>query len=177
MTESSSSPSRRRWLSVGVAAVAAVAGGGYAWRRFQPHHVADGAEQQFWSQTFATPDGAPLSLQQFQGKPLLVNFWATWCPPCVEELPLLNRFHAERKVAVLGLAVDQPQAVLKFLAKLPLQFPIGMAGAAGTTLTRTLGNEQGGLPFSLLLGSDGRVAQRKIGQLVEDDLARWSQSL
>ncbi|MFT3813757.1 MAG: TlpA disulfide reductase family protein [Acidovorax sp.] len=175
MTEPSS-PSRRRWLYAGVAAAAAVAGGGIAWRRFQPHDVADGAEQQLWGQTFTTPEGAPLSLQPFRGKPLLVNFWATWCPPCVEELPLLNRFHAERKVAVLGLAVDQPQAVLKFLAKLPLQFPIGMAGAAGTTLTRTLGNEQGGLPFSLLLGGDGRVAQRKIGQLTADDLARWSQS-
>jgi thiol-disulfide isomerase/thioredoxin len=169
---------RRRWLYGGVAAAAALGGGALAWWRFQPHGAADGAVQSLWRQTFTTPDGAPLAMQSFQGRPLLVNFWATWCPPCVEELPLLNRFYAERKAQgwqVVGLAIDQPLAVRQFLARLPLQFPIGMAGMGGTELGRAMGNLQGGLPFTVLLGANGRVLQRKMGQLTADNLARWGQ--
>lgn len=168
---------RRRWLYAGVAAAAALGGGALAWWRFQPHAMADGAEQALWGQTFTTPEGAPLAMESFRGKPLLVNFWATWCPPCVEELPLLNRFYGERKAQgwqVVGLAIDQPSAVRQFLARLPLQFPVGMAGMGGTELGRAMGNLQGGLPFTVLLGANGRVLQRKMGQLTADDLAQWS---
>lgn len=169
-------PARRRWLFAGVAAAAALGGGGLAWWRFQPHGMADGAEQALWGQTFTTPEGAPLAMEAFRGKPLLVNFWATWCPPCVEELPLLNRFfgeHQARGWQVVGLAIDQPSAVRKFLARLPLDFPVGMAGMGGTELGRALGNLQGGLPFTVLLGANGRVVHRKMGQLTADDLAQW----
>lgn len=170
--------SRRRWLYAGVAAAAAVGGGGLAWWRFQPHEVAEGAEQALWSQSFTTPDGAPLAMASFQGKPLLVNFWATWCPPCVEELPLLNRFYQDHRAQgwqVVGLAIDQLSAVRKFLGKLPLDFPVGMAGMGGTELGRALGNLQGGLPFTVLLGGNGRVLHRKMGQVSPQDLASWSQ--
>src|SRR5690606_26992428 len=131
----------------------------------------------FWSLSFPPPDGgAPLLLEAFKGRPLLVNFWATWCPPCVEELPLLNRFYGENKDKgwqLIGLAVDKTDPVKRFLSRLPLDFPVGMAGMQGTELARSLGNAAGGLPYTVVFGPNGRVAERKIGQMQEADLQAW----
>lgn len=170
--------SRRRWLMAGVAGAAALGGAGLAWWRLQPHGMAASAEQQLLQQHFVAPDGSPLTLERWRGTPLLVNFWATWCPPCVRELPMLDAFAARQDqhgIQVIGLAVDKPEAVQRFLGRQPLRFPVALAVEGGLGLTRSLGNLQGGLPFTVLLGEDGRVRQRKIGELTSDDLASWSQ--
>lgn len=166
---------RRKWL-IAAGVLAGAAGAGAAWWRLQPHAADPGVEQVLWSQAFDTPDGASLSMQSFRGKPLVVNFWATWCPPCVEELPLLDRFFQENKVngwQILGLAVDQPSAVRGFLQKLPLSFPVGMAGLAGTELSKSMGNLTGALPFTVVLGADGVIRQRKMGKVTPQDLSAW----
>ncbi len=168
---------RRRLLYAGVAAAAAASGAGWAWWKFRPHDAQPGAAEALWSQSFLTPDGAALPLQPFQGKPLLLNFWATWCPPCVAELPLLNGFFKQQSAKgwqVLGLAVDQPSAVRGFLARAPVDFAVGMAGLGGTDLSRALGNLTGGLPFTVVFAADGRILHRKMGQLSADDLQRWA---
>ena len=168
----------RRGLMMAVAGTAAMAGAGVAWWRLQPGDTAPGAEQALWSMQFDTPGGQqPLVMRALAGKPLVLNFWATWCPPCVEELPLLNRFYAEQQSKgwqVVGLAIDQPSAVRKFLEKLPLAFPVGLAGLEGSDLGRSLGNLTGGLPFTVVFGADGRVLHRKMGQISADDLKSWS---
>ncbi|CAN7584418.1 TlpA disulfide reductase family protein [Acidovorax sp. Leaf78] len=171
------SPARRRMLYAGVAGAAALGGAGLAWWKFQPHAIDSGAEQALWTQEFERPEGGTLALQSLAGKPLLLNFWATWCPPCVEELPMLNAFYREQAAngwQVLGLAIDQPSAVRKFLARIPLEFPVGLAGLGGTELGRSLGNLTGGLPFTVVLGSNGRVLHRKMGQVTPQDLQLWS---
>jgi thiol-disulfide isomerase/thioredoxin len=121
-----------------------------------------------------TPQSDKLSMQSLRGRPLLLNFWATWCAPCVEELPLLNDFHRQNKGngwQVLGLAVDKLAPVQSFLRKMPLDFPVGMAGLAGVELGRGLGNVAGGLPFSVVFGANGAVLYRKLGRLHPADLA------
>lgn len=169
---------KRLFLTGGVAAVAGLAGAGWAWWRFQPHAVEDGTLQALWQHTWEDPNGQPVVMQHFKGRPLLLNFWATWCPPCVEEMPLLNAFYHERRSegwTVLGLAVDQPSAVRQFLQRLPVDFPIGMAGLGGTELSKRLGNATGGLPFTVVLDARGEIAHRKIGQVKPGDLAAWVQ--
>lgn len=168
---------RRRLLYGGVAAGAALAGAGWAWWRYQPHALStQAAEVSFFEQTFETPAGAPLKAEDFRGKPLLLNFWATWCPPCIAELPMLSEFFVAQQARgwqVLGLAVDQPAAVRKFLERSPVSFPIAMAGAEGTQLSRSLGNLVGGLPFTVVFGADGSVQQRKMGEIKPRDLVDW----
>lgn len=168
---------RTIWMT-GVATAAGAAGVGVAWWRYQPNAVATDAGATFWASQFEDPHGDALNLAAWSGKPLLVNFWATWCPPCVEELPLLNAFyrtHAARGWQVLGLAVDQVGPVRQFLQKLPLNFPVGMAGLAGTELSRGLGNLGGGLPYSLVFDRSGAVQHQKVGKLSAEDLALWAQ--
>jgi thiol-disulfide isomerase/thioredoxin len=148
-----------------------------AWWKFQPHAVEPGAEEALWSMEFERPEGGTLALKTLAGKPLLVNFWATWCPPCVDELPMLNAFfrdQAKRGWQVVGLAIDQPSSVRKFLARLPLDFPVGLAGLGGTELGRSLGNLTGGLPFTVVLSPSGKIVHRKMGQVTSDDLRGWS---
>ena len=167
---------RRGLLYAGAAAAAAASGAGWAWWKFRPHDVQQGATDALWGQSFQTPDGAALAMASFQGRPLLLNFWATWCPPCVAELPLLNGFfrqQAGKGWQVLGLAVDQPSAVRTFLGRAPVDFPVGMAGLGGTDLSRALGNLTGGLPFTVLFAADGRVLHRKMGQISPDELQGW----
>ena len=169
---------RRHVLTGGVAAAAALAGAGWAWWRYQPHDAADGAVDALWGQQWDGPQGQTVRMADFRGRPLLLNFWATWCPPCVEELPLLNAFYREQQGKgwqVLALAVDQAGPVRKFLERLPLAFPVAMAGLSGVDLSKQLGNTGGGLPFTILFDRQGRVAERKIGQVHAEDLQAWLQ--
>lgn len=166
---------RQLLLLGGVGTAAALAGGGYAWWRFRPQPQ-ERVPPGFWSRSFPGPQGGQLRLADLRGRHLLVNFWATWCPPCVEEMPLLDRFyreHASNGWQVVGIAIDQAPAVMQFLGRTPVSFPIGLAGMEGTALGRDLGNATGGLPYTVLIGPDGRVLQRKIGQLSAEELARW----
>ena len=169
---------RRTWVGVGVAAVAAAAGGGLAWWRHEPQRVLSAAEQAFWAATLNDPLGQPVDFNAMRGRPLLLNFWATWCPPCVQELPMLNAFYqanAPRGWQVVGLAVDQPKAVQSFMKKLPLSFPVAMAGFNGVELSRSLGNPNGSLPYTVVMDRSGQVVHQKVGRVSEEDLAEWAQ--
>ena len=167
----------RRKLMAGVAAAAGLAGAGVAWWKYQPAPMLSGVEEALWRLSFDTPNGSSLAMQDLRGRPVLLNFWATWCPPCVEEMPMLSRFfqeHAPNGWQVLGLAVDQPSSVRNFLQKTPVSYPIGMAGLGGTELGRSLGNLAGGLPFTVVLGSAGTVLHRKMGRVSPADLQVWA---
>lgn len=165
----------RRWM-LGAGVAAAVAGAGVAWWRLQPGASPPESVQAFWQHRFEQPEGGELDMSRFRGKPLLVNFWATWCPPCVEELPMIEAFwreHADKGIQVLALAIDQPSSVRRFLARQPLSFPMGLAGVGGADLARSLGNLNGGLPFSVFFKADASIYKQKLGQLTPDDLRAW----
>lgn len=169
--------SRRQWMWVaGVGLASAAAGGGWAWWRSRPTAAEQEAGLAFWDRSFETPAGASLAMQSLRGRPLLLNFWATWCPPCIAELPLLDGFFRENSSnnwQVLGIAIDQLASVKGFLERSPVAFPVVMAGQGGIELTRSLGNLHGGLPFSVLFDTNGSVLRRKMGKLTADDLQSW----
>ncbi len=137
--------------------------------------VLTGADK-LWELTFDTPSQKPLVMAQLKGKPLLINFWATWCAPCVEEMPRLQQFyqaqigHSAKRFELLGIAADKAESVVKFLEKTPVTFPITLAGFDGIALSQSLGNTQGGLPYSILLDEKGALLFKKEGQLTSDDL-------
>lgn len=172
----------RRSLLVAAGVTAALAGSGVAWWQGQSSgndtdRPGDPAPAGFWDAQWDAPGGGKVAMQSLAGRPLLLNFWATWCPPCIEELPLINAFYVKNKSngwQVLALAVDKLAAVQAFLQKSPLDFPVGMAAMAGTELGRSLGNLTGGLPFTVIFGAGGSVLHRKMGRVSPDDLAQWS---
>ncbi len=164
---------RRRLALWGAGALAAGAGLGWAWWRQQP---AGGGSEAWWHMRFDRPEGGQLSLAEFRGRVLVLNFWATWCPPCIKELPEFDRLQiaqAARGVHVVGLAVDGPTPVRQFLARQPVRFAIGMAGFEGTDLSRQLGNSTGALPFTVVFDRQGQVRHRKLGQTQFDELTGW----
>ena len=166
---------RRHWM-LGVGGLAAAVGAGVAWRRLQPGATETQDVQAFWQKRLDGLNGETLNMATFRGKPLLLNFWATWCPPCVQELPMIEAFwrqHATNGIQVLALAIDQPSAVRHFVSTQGLTMPVALAGLEGTALAKLLGNVNGGLPFSVFFREDGSIYRKKLGQLVQSDLDGW----
>ena len=118
------------------------------------------------SASFADQRGKSRRLVEWRGKALVVNFWASWCTPCREEIPLLNaaqQQHESRGLQVVGIAIDNAANVGEFTRKIPISYPVLIADASGIDLMRELGNRAGGLPFNVLLDRQGRLVARKLG--------------
>lgn len=120
------------------------------------------------------PNGQPVPLSRYDGKPLLLNFWASWCPPCVGEMPVFDAFAARRTdVQVVGVAVEPIEAVRDHLAAHPVAYPI-LVGSEGTRdESWVFGNGRGVLPYTVLIGADGRIVKRHAGAFDADMLDRW----
>lgn len=128
------------------------------------------------AKVFNAPVTEVKSLASLKGKVVYLEFWATWCAPCVDEMPLLDAFFRQNAAngwQVVGLAIDQPSAVRRFLERVPVSFPIGLAGLGGTEMSKALGNQVGGLPFSVVVGASGNVLRRKMGRISVGELAQW----
>ena len=168
--------SKRQVVFGGVAVLAAIAGSGLALKK-QPAGIDMETQQALWNAEFDTPDGQVLKMQNLQGRPLVINFWATWCAPCVEEMPLLDIFFRQNVAKgwqMVGLAIDQPSRVRQYLSQNAISYPIGLAGMTGTELGRLLGNEVGGLPFTVVLDGKGGLIQRKLGKLSAQEIQAWA---
>lgn len=166
------SPVTRRLILAGAGVGAAAVGASLAWRKLNPP-AASPVAQAFWARRFPGLDGTEVDVARWRGKPLLVNFWATWCPPCVKELPEINQFYKEASAKgwrVLGLAIDQAEPVQAFLKKTPLDFTIALGGPEGLSLVRELGNPAGGLPFSVVFDETGEISWRRLGVTQLSDL-------
>ena len=167
---------RRHWVIGAVACAAALGGFSLAWHALESPGEPVVMEPGFWQLQFETPDGQVFRIDSLRHKTLLLNFWASWCAPCVEELPLLSGFHSSNVAngwQVLGLAIDERDPVRHFLAQTPISFPVVLAGGPGIELSKSLGNRMGGLPFTAVINSREQIVHRKMGRVSVDDLRAW----
>lgn len=134
---------------------------------------AHAAATNLYARTLEDLAGKPQALRQWKGKPLLVNFWATWCAPCVQEMPELSAIaneEAGRRFNVIGVGIDSTAAMREFAAKHNIKYPLLVGGMGGTDIAREFGNANGGLPFTVLIGADGQVRKTYLGKLKFDEL-------
>lgn len=128
----------------------------------------------FYGRSFPNLQGGDVALSDYLGKPMVLNFWATWCPPCVKEMPDLDALHAKHPgVHFVGLAVDTATNVERFIQKVQVSYSLLVAGHGGIQSMRELGNKQGGLPFTVVFDAAGHVAHRILGQVKPDELDRF----
>lgn len=128
------------------------------------------------AQTLHGLDGKTHYLREWTNKPVLLNFWATWCTPCRKEMPDLARWQTEfsdQNLQIVGIAIDDAESVKQFLQTVPVNYPILLAPDTGTQLSFNLGNQMGVLPFSVFVNPDGTVTTTHIGVLHKDMLKQW----
>ncbi|VAW97888.1 hypothetical protein MNBD_GAMMA22-385 [hydrothermal vent metagenome] len=124
---------------------------------------------------FTLPDltNKARSVSEWDGKVMLINFWATWCPPCVREVPTLNKLHRDFKdkgFVVIGIAIDSLDAVQDFVDPLDLQYPILLAEQQGIELSQAYGNRLGILPFSIIVDKQGKIIERHRGEITYEQV-------
>ncbi len=172
--------SRGNWLILALAVLAAALGG-YAEHRRQASSPDIAAASSLIGQpapeiTLSDLDGKRHRLSDYRGRRVLLNFWATWCRPCLEEMPALDHAQAkfgENAAIVIGIAMDEPTHVKAFLAAHPVSYPIliGRTGPDNTSLQ--LGNTSQILPYSVLIDTDGRMLSSHAGVPSASRLEQW----
>ncbi len=163
---------RRQWVMAGAGASAAAAGVSWSLWRGSPTRA-----DALWALRLPQPDGSELAMSSLRGKPLLVNFWATWCAPCVRELPAINGFYQQtfsKGWQVVGVAVDNLEPVKSFLGKVKLDFPVVLAGLEGLKLAQALGDQTSALPFTVLINATGEITHKRLGETNLEELLRWA---
>jgi thiol-disulfide isomerase/thioredoxin len=126
--------------------------------------------------TYLTVDGKPRQLSDWRGKRTLINFWAAWCAPCRREMPLLSATWTReqaRNVAIVGVAEDTAADVRGYLATRPVSYPVVLVASDAPGGSLSFGNTRRVLPYSVLVGEDGRILRRKLGALSQAELDEW----
>ncbi len=165
---------RRQWICIaGISLAALVAGVLASQWIYKTGLASDPAIKAFLANPWQTPNGKPVDTAQWHGKVLVVNFWASWCPPCVEEMPTFDKLQMELKsqnVLFVGIGIDSPSNIREFLEKTPVSYPIAIGGLEGSNFSRQMGNLQGALPYTIIINAEGRATYRKLGKISEDDI-------
>lgn len=183
--------------ALGVVASLATGGAGPLWRSEVGQHVLQNAldasadpppqgveiaEQGQIVPTVAVQDltGTTTTLPARENeRPVLVNFWASWCAPCIEEMPELQRFAASQGdsgVQVIGIALDDRDAVLRFLDKVPVQYPVYLDAPGAADSSVRWGNRKGVLPYTILLDGHGRLRRRHVGPFSAGQVDAWAEA-
>ena len=165
---------RRQWISIiAISLVALVAGVLTSQWIYKTGLASDPAIKAFFANPWQTPNGKSVDTDQWRGKVLVVNFWASWCPPCVEEMPTLDKLQQEFKsqnVLFVGIGIDSPSNIREFLEKTPVSYPIVIGGLEGSNLSKQMGNSQGALPYTIIINPQGKATNSKLGKISEEEL-------
>lgn len=163
-----------KWLLIVVVAALATWAGiefgrwSHAPQSLPPSPENGDAVQQLLVTSFKTPNNEAKKLNDWQNKILVINFWATWCPPCREEMPEFSRAqekYGASNVQFVGIAIDEAANVVEFSKKTPVAYPLLIASPDLTALMAKLGNQQQVLPFTVIIGRDGKLISSHLGRL------------
>lgn len=162
----------RKVIFLGVAVLALVVGA-----LVQGHRSSESATREaagkLISLALPDPSGKPQRLDQWQGKVLVINFWATWCKPCLEEMPMLikvQKKYASNGVQIVGIALDSAAKVQEFAKTLGVDYPLVLGSLETIELTRKIGNATGGLPYTVVLNRAGNIVKTRLGGISEAEL-------
>jgi thiol-disulfide isomerase/thioredoxin len=156
------------FVLIPLAAVALAAGIWLAQARYAPRLAEAPVLAALWQLEFPDPQGKSQALSQWRGQVLVLNFWASWCAPCREEIPdfvALREQHHQKGVEFVGIAVDNAANVAQFLQTQAISYPILVGEGAAHSLSRELGNPSGALPFTIVLDRNGNVVFTHLGRV------------
>ena len=167
---------RRQWIMIsGISVLALLAGVFSSQWISQTGLASDPSIKAFFANSWQTPDGKSANSENWRQKVLIVNFWASWCPPCVEEMPTLDKIaqeYATKNVLIVGIGIDSPSNIREFLLKTPVSYPIVIGGLEGSNLAKQMGNAQGALPYTVIINSKGKAIFTKLGKISEEELRK-----
>jgi thiol-disulfide isomerase/thioredoxin len=167
---------RRQWLIIVVISLLALLGGTLTSQWISKTGLAsEPSIKAFFANVWQSPDGKPVNSSEWQGKVLVVNFWASWCPPCVEEMPTLDLLQQEflqQNVVFVGIGIDSPSNIREFLKSTPVSYPIVIGGMEGSSLSKQMGNTQGALPYTVIISAKGKSIYTKLGKISEEELRK-----
>jgi len=165
-------------LSVAIAILFTAIGAYFGNQQVQAEVAQSAGARELLATSLPNQNGQTQSLAQWKGKVLLVNFWATWCTPCVQEMPELSALQLENKVPnmqIIGIGIDSAANIREFSTKYKISYPLYVADTTGSELLRKLGDAAGGLPFSVLIAPNGQIKKTYLGRLkmseVKQDIA------
>jgi thiol-disulfide isomerase/thioredoxin len=168
---------RRDALILGVVGLAAAAAGGVA--GVLALQSRSGAAELLGAR-FVDLEGRSRQLLEWRGRALLCNFWATWCAPCREEIPILvaaARHWASRGVEIVGIGIDSAAKIREFAETYKIAYALLVADATAISLVHVLGNSAGGLPYTVALDRKGALVERHLGALSEERLRQVMERL
>ena len=168
---------RRDALLLGLAGVGAAALGGLAGALVS--QASSGAAA-LLAARYPDLEGRERRLLDWRGRVVITNFWATWCAPCREEVPLLvsaKRKWGAKGFEIVGIGIDSADKIREFAKTYQINYPVLIADGSALQLIRKLGNRAGGLPFTVVLDRTGALVDQHLGALSEADLRRLAESL
>jgi len=167
---------RRQWIMISGISLLALLAGIFSSQWISKTGLAsDPSIKAFFANSWQTPDGKTANSENWREKVLVVNFWASWCPPCVEEMPTLDKIAQEysaKNVLIVGIGIDSPSNIREFLQKTPVSYPIVIGGLEGSNLSKQMGNAQGALPYTVVINPKGKSIYTKLGKITEDELKK-----
>jgi thiol-disulfide isomerase/thioredoxin len=166
---------RLRWIVIAAVGALSLAVGMYFGIERGSHDARSDPKAAAALNGLALPDadGKEQRIDQWRGKVMIVNFWATWCAPCREEMPEFIKAQNElgpKGLQIVGIAVDQPDKVRQFVAEIGLNYPALVGGFGAMELSRALGNTVMALPFTVIVDRNGAIAHTQLGVLKPDKL-------
>lgn len=167
---------RRQWIMIGGISLLALLAGVFSSQWISQKGLAsDPSIKAFFANPWHTPDGKSANSENWRQKVLVVNFWASWCPPCVEEMPALDKIaqeYASKNVLIVGIGIDSPSNIRQFLEMTPVSYSIVIGGLEGSNLSKQMGNTQGALPYTVIINQKGKAIYTKLGKISEEELRK-----